>query len=188
MREHDPAPPSFAPPQPQQFQQLGREHRVAILAALALLDTQQHACRVDIVDLQMRDLGHAQARAVGDTERGLVLDARCRFEQPRRFLEAQHLGQLAGMPDDYQRTRQIPPLQRNQEQEPQRRDRPVDGRRANAVLMLMQLEVSDVPRRRCVGRATKERGQAPNVTNLVLLGMGAQAPHEHVLLHALAQG
>ncbi len=120
MREHDPAPLAFAPPQPQQFQQLRREHRVAILAALALLDTQQHACRVDIVDLEMRDLGHPQASAIGDAERGLVLDAGCGFEQPCRFLHAQHVGQLAWMPDDHQCTRQIPSLQRHPEQKSQR--------------------------------------------------------------------
>lgn len=95
MREHDPAPPAFAPPQPQQFQELRRQHRVAILAALALLDTKEHARRVDVIDLEMRDLGHAQACAIRNTEGGLVLEARCSFEQPPRFLHAEHIRQLA---------------------------------------------------------------------------------------------
>ena len=143
--------------------------------------------RVDVVDLEVRDLGHAQARAIGDTERGLVLDAWRRFEQPRRFLHAQHLGQLARIPGDHQRARQIPPLQRHREQEAQRRDRAVDRRRADAVLMLVQLEAPDVLGRRGVGSAPKERGKAPDMTNVVLLRMRSQAPHQHVLLHALAK-
>lgn len=82
--QHHPATPAFAPPQPQQLQGLRREHGVAILASFALFDADQHACALDIIDLEVRDLRHAQARAIGDTERGLVLDARCCFEQPRR--------------------------------------------------------------------------------------------------------
>lgn len=56
MRKHHPATPAFAPPQPQQFQQLRREHGVAILASFALFDADQHACAVDIIDLEVRDL------------------------------------------------------------------------------------------------------------------------------------
>ena len=187
MRKHHPAPPAFAPPQPQQFEQLRREHRVAILAALALLDTEQHALAVDVVDLEVRDLGHAQARAIGDAERGLVLEARCGFEQPRRFLDAEHIRQLAVIARDHQGARQIPPLQCHQEQEPQRRDSAVDGRRSDALLMLIELEAADILRRRGVGRAAEKRGKAPDVTNVVLLRVGAEAPHEHVVLHALAK-
>ena len=44
-------------------------------SSLALFDADQHAFAIDVVDLQVRHLGHAQARAIGDTERGLVLDA-----------------------------------------------------------------------------------------------------------------
>jgi hypothetical protein len=42
--------PRDAPPVAQKFQQLWREHRVTILAALALLDAQHHALAVDIRD------------------------------------------------------------------------------------------------------------------------------------------
>jgi hypothetical protein len=102
----------------------------------ALLDPDQHACRVDIVDLEVRDLGDAKAGTIGDTERSLVLDARRRREQLCGFLDAQHFGQLARMPDNDQRPRQIPSLQRHREQEAQRRDRAVDRTRADPVLML----------------------------------------------------
>ena len=71
-------------------QELRREHRVAILAALALLDAKQHARRVDVVDFEVHDLAHTQACAIGD-ERDLSLEARCGFEQPPRFLHAEHI-------------------------------------------------------------------------------------------------
>jgi len=99
---------------------LRREHRVAILAALALLDAKEHARRVDVIDLEVRDLGHTQARAIGDAECGLVLEARCGLEQSPRFLHAEHIRKLAMIAGDHQGTRQIPALQCHQKQEPQR--------------------------------------------------------------------
>ena len=53
------------PPFAQQFEPLRRKHHVAIPLPLALLDPQRHALAVDIEHLQVRDLGHAQARAEG---------------------------------------------------------------------------------------------------------------------------
>ena len=45
-----------------------REHRVAILAPLALLDPQQHALGVDIRHLQRHHLGDPQTRRVGGAQ------------------------------------------------------------------------------------------------------------------------
>lgn len=135
----------------------------------------------------MRDFGHAKARAIGDPERGLVLEAGCGFEQPPRFLDAEHIRQRAVIAGDHKGTRQIPALQCHQKQKPQRRDSTVDGRRPNTVLMLIQLETTDIFWRRGVGRAPEKRGEATDVTNVVLPRMGAQATHEHIVLHALAK-
>jgi hypothetical protein len=135
----------------------------------------------------MRDFGNAKARAIGDPERGLVLEAGCGFEQPPRFLDAEHIRQRAVIAGDHKGTRQIPALQCHQKQKPQRRDSAVNGRRSHAVLVLIQLEAADILWRRCVGRAADKRGEAPDVTNVVLRCVGAEAPHEHVVLHALAK-
>ncbi len=71
-----PAPrPGLPPPGAQQVQEIRREHDVAVLAALALLDPDQHARRVDVGDLEMDDLRGAQAAAIGDAESRLVLQA-----------------------------------------------------------------------------------------------------------------
>lgn len=122
----------------------------------------------------MHDLGYTQARAIGDTERGLVLEAWCGLEQPPRFLHAEHIRQLAVIAGNHQCARQIPALQRHQKQESQRRDGAVDGRRSDALLMLIKLEAADIVRRRGVGRTPDKRGEAPNVTNVVLPRVGAE--------------
>jgi hypothetical protein len=46
------------------------------------------------IERSPQDLGHPQARAVGDAERGIVLEARRGFEETRHFLLAQHLRQV----------------------------------------------------------------------------------------------
>src|SRR5262249_30343565 len=66
------------------------EHGVAVLLALALLDAQQHALAFDVGDLEVGDLGHAQAGTISDAERGLVLDTRCRLQKPRHLFLAEH--------------------------------------------------------------------------------------------------
>src|SRR3712207_9568548 len=64
------------PPLAQEVEEVGREHDEAVFASLALLDPDQHAGAVDIGDLQVGDLRDAPAAAVGDAERGAVLQAR----------------------------------------------------------------------------------------------------------------
>src|ERR671913_1970999 len=74
------------PPLAQEVEQVGREHDEAVLAPLALLNPDQHAGAVDVGDLQVGDLRDAQAAAVGDAERGAVLEARSMREQQRHLL------------------------------------------------------------------------------------------------------
>jgi len=104
-----------------------------------------------------------------------------------RFLHAQHIGQLALISGDHQHARQIPPLQRHLKQEAQGRDRAIDRRRSDAVLMLRELETSNILADGCITSAPKEGGEAPDMPDVVLLGMPAQAAHQHILLHALAE-
>src|SRR5688572_20883727 len=58
--QHHAAAASLPPPGAQQREQLGREHRMAVFAALALLDPQHHARTVDVADLERDHLGDAQ--------------------------------------------------------------------------------------------------------------------------------
>ena len=108
-----------------------RQHHVAILAPLALLDTDQHALAVDVGHLQRHDLRHAQACAVGDAERGLDLEAGRGFEETRHLFLAQHDRRLARFVHGREMTDKVGPFERHVEKEPQRGDGGVDGPYAN---------------------------------------------------------
>ena len=142
--------PRNAPPVAQQFEQHGGEHRVTIPAALALLDPQHHALAVDVGHLQRGNLGYAQARTIGGAERGLVLDAGGGLQKARHLLGAQHHRQLARLVHKGQVSNRIGAVERHSEEEPQRRDRGVDGRRTDTVLGQVQLEQTQVLIGRCV--------------------------------------
>jgi hypothetical protein len=71
-------------------------HGVAIPAALAALDTNEHPLAVDVADLEGGDLGDPEARAMGDAQGGTVLDAGRGREQPGDLIRAQFGRQLAG--------------------------------------------------------------------------------------------
>ena len=62
-----------SPPGAQPLEHDGREHGVAILAALALLDAQRHALAIDVPDFKRDDFAGAKSRAVGDRKGGLML-------------------------------------------------------------------------------------------------------------------
>jgi hypothetical protein len=76
-RQHDALAPALLPPGPDQRQQICRQQGVAAPAALATLDTDQHALAVDVANLEGGNFGNSQARTVGDRECGVMLEA-CR--------------------------------------------------------------------------------------------------------------
>src|SRR3954453_18713088 len=57
--------PRRPPPGAQQFEQMRRQHHVAVFAAFALIDANDHALAVDVADLERDHLGGAQTRPVG---------------------------------------------------------------------------------------------------------------------------
>src|SRR5580692_2520311 len=64
-RQQQAAPTPLAPPGAQQFEQLRRQHRMAVLTPLAALDAQQHAPGIDIADLERDNFRDAQPGAPG---------------------------------------------------------------------------------------------------------------------------
>ena len=117
-REQPALRPRNAIPVAQKLEQHGGEHRVAILAALALLDAQHHAFGVDIGYLQRDDLGDTQPCTVGDTQRRLVLDARCRLQKARDLLGAQDNRHLARFVHERQVLGEVGAIERHIEKEP----------------------------------------------------------------------
>src|SRR3954471_10582872 len=79
LRQHQALTLSFPPPGAQELEQVRGQHGVAVLAALALLDADQHARAVDVAHLERHDLGDAQSGAIGGAQCGLVLRPRWRF-------------------------------------------------------------------------------------------------------------
>jgi hypothetical protein len=135
----------------------------------------------------MRDFGHPQARAVGDAERGFVLEARRGFEETRHLLLAQNDRGLAWLVHEPQRANQVGAFERHGEKEPQRGNGSVDRPRAYLLLRHMQLKAAKIVARRRIGRPAEESREGPNMPNVVLPSRFAEAARGHVVDHALAQ-
>src|ERR1700738_4590410 len=63
------------PPLPQQIEHFRREHHIAVLAALRLLDANDVLCTVDMLDLEPHDLARAQSAAIAEAEQNARLEA-----------------------------------------------------------------------------------------------------------------
>jgi len=86
-----------------------------------------------------------------------------------------------------QPAREVGPVERVREEEPQRRDDAVHRRHGNAGLALLDLEAAQILRRGRIGRAPHKRGEAPHVADVVPLGLGREPAHVHVVDQASAQ-
>jgi len=90
--------PALGPGEPpvaaQNPQQLRRQHDIAVLAALALLDPDHHPTAVNVGDLEHHHFRHAQAGRVNRGERRAALQARDRLQKAHHLVGAQHDRQL----------------------------------------------------------------------------------------------
>lgn len=116
-----------APVLPQGFQQLGAQHDVTVLAALATLYVNDHALAVDVADLQMRQLRSAHSGGIQRHENRAIEGSCGGIDQPPNFLRTEYFGQ----PDHSLRVRSLVNtpgfLERLDEEKPQRTDSLVDG-------------------------------------------------------------
>ena len=83
-------PATRLPPLAQQVERVGRQHDIAVLAALGLLDPNDLLRAVDVLDLQPDHLAGAQAAAIAETEQHAHLEAARNREQPPRLVLAHH--------------------------------------------------------------------------------------------------
>ena len=153
----------------------------------AAFDPEQHALAVDVADLEGRDLGNAQAGAISDRQRRLVLEAGRRVQQTGNLVRAQHSRHLTRVHHSDQPAREVGPVERVREEEPQRRDDAVHRRHGNAGLALLDLEAAQILRHGRVRRAPQKRGEAPDVADVVALGLEREPAHIHVVDQSLAQ-
>ncbi len=185
-REQPPLRPLCLPVGTQQLEQRGRQHHVAVLAALALLDPNDHARAVDIGDLERDHLGGAQARAIGDAQRRPILEAWRSFQEARHFLRAQNRRQLARLADEGHVRRDVFASKRHREEEAQRRHRRVQAGSRDAARRQMQLIAPQILRARLVRRAAKENGEVPDGADVGCLGPRRESADRHIFDHAPA--
>src|SRR5271169_4089538 len=78
----------------QRLQQLRRQHDIAILLPLSLLDTNDHPPPIDRGRFEVKDFGDTQTRRVTGRQDGTMLDAFYAVEEQHDFLRAEHDGEL----------------------------------------------------------------------------------------------
>src|SRR3954462_6216815 len=87
----------FPPVGAQYNEELRRQHDVAVAAALALVDPDQHAAAVDIAEFQAHHFRYAQPGGIGGHQRGAMLEVRHRPRKPQQLLSAQDDWQLPAL-------------------------------------------------------------------------------------------
>lgn len=98
-----------------------------------------------------------------------MLEADGRVEQAGNLVAAQHDGQIAGMSDANQLARKIRPVERVGEEKSQRRHDTVHRRYRQAGLVLLDLELTDLLRRRRVRRTAQMGRKTTDVTDIIAL-------------------
>ena len=68
-------PGTHPPPLSQQTEHLVRQHHIAVLAALRLLDADDLLCLIDMLDLEPHDLARSQSAAIAEAEQNARLEA-----------------------------------------------------------------------------------------------------------------
>jgi len=176
------------PPVRAQFlQQPRRQHHVAVLAALALIDPKHHALAVDVGDLQVRGLGYPQPRCIGRHQNGPMLQAVDRLEEVHHLLGAEDHRQLERLLGHRDLVRRPGPLERHLVQEAQGRDGNADAaRRELAVFDEMNLVLADLLRAQLVRPAIEVTSERRDLLQVRLLRVLGEVANAHVFEHPLA--
>src|SRR6476619_6548278 len=132
------------PPLAQQVERLRRQHDIAVLAALGLLDPNDLLRSVDVLDLQPDHLAGAQAATIAETKQRADLEVVDDGEQSPRLVPAHHQRDLLGLADVIDLGRKIQSPQRHAKQEPQPGHDAVAVADAHTRLRKVELELANV--------------------------------------------
>src|SRR5674476_1120715 len=179
-------PPARLPPLPQQVERVGRQHDIAVLAALGLLDPNDLLRAVDVLDFQPDHLAGAQAAAIAETEQHAHLEAARDREQAPGLVLAHHQRNLLRLTEVINLGRKIQSPQRHAKQEPQPGHVAVAIADARA-LGKMQLKPADILRRGRVRGPLEKRSKPLAAVNIAPVRPRAELARIHVFDHALAQ-
>src|ERR1700758_4934341 len=181
--------PALQPPCAEQREKLRRQHGMPILAAFAQLDTDQHPFGIDVADPQHGDLAAAQTGAVGDAERGLVLEtgAGRGLDQAGDLLPSKNPRQLPRVVRAGQLMGEVGAPERDGEEEAQCRGLRIHLWWLGTLLDLCELEAADIVAVRGIGGAAEKSGKGLDMPDIVVLCLVAKAPDGHVRDHAAAK-
>src|SRR4029077_5264638 len=181
------SPPARLPPLTQQLERVGRQHDIAVLAALGLLDPNDLLRAVDVLDLQPDHLAGAQAAAIAETKQHAHLEAARDREQAPGLVRAHHQRNLLRLTEVINLGRKIQSPQRHAKQEPQPGHDAVAIADARARLGKMQLKPADILRRGRVRGPLEKCSEPLAAVNMAPLRPRTELACIHVLDHALAQ-
>src|SRR3984893_2083598 len=108
-------PRTSLPPLSQEIDHLRRQHDIAILATLGLLDANDLLRAIDMFDLQPDHFAGSQAAAIAKTERDAGLEARGNSQHATRLVWTHHLRDLLGLAEVIDLGCKIQPPQRHAE-------------------------------------------------------------------------
>src|SRR6202521_1189734 len=180
-------PPARLPPLAQQVERVGRQHDIAVLAALGLLDPNDLLRAVDVLDLQPDHLAGAQAAAVAETEQYAHLEAARDREQAPGLVLAHHQRNLPRLTEVINLGRKIQSPQRHAKQEPQPGHDAVAIADARARLGKMQLKPADILQRGRIRGPLEKRSKPLAAVNMAPLRARTELASVHVLDHPMAQ-
>ncbi|HEV7445277.1 MAG TPA: hypothetical protein VGO18_21960 [Steroidobacteraceae bacterium] len=175
------------PPLAQEIERLGRQHDMAILAPLGLLDANDPLRAVDMLDLQPDHLSRAQATAIRETEQYADLENVGDGQQTPRLVRAHHQWDLLRLTDVIDLGCEIQSPQCHAEQEPQPGHDAVAVADAHARLGKVQLEKADILKCSRVRGPLQERSEPLAAADMAPLRARTELARVHVLDHAPAQ-
>lgn len=181
--------PCLAPVGPQDVQELGRQHDVAVLAPFARVDADHHALAVDRIGRQADRFGDPQAGRIAHGENDSVFRVVDRDEEAVDFLLAHHDWKFLRLAARGDRVVDVPiPLKGHFVKEPDGRDRDQDrtGRQA-LFLDEMELVGPDIFRAKQVRRFAEVAGILGNLLQIRPLRVWREIADLHVFGHALAE-
>src|SRR5271166_3431403 len=175
------------PPLPQQPDHLVRQHHIAVLAALRLLDANDLLCAVDMLDLEPHDLTRPQSAAITETEQNARLEARGHRQQSLDLICAHYQRKLLRLPNVIDLFGQIQSPQCHPEQEPQPGHNAVSVTDAHARIGQVQLKSADILKGRYIRGSLQKPSEplaGPNVTSL---RARTELARIHIFDHTLTQ-
>ena len=171
----------------QDAEQLLGQHDVALLAALAAFDPDDHAAAVDVGRLQTDHLRHPQPCGIGGGQRDASFETRDGFKKANDFIGAQHGRQLARLTGVGDPLRDRLAAERYAVEETQRAHDLIERRPGDALRNQMHLVGADVFQPEPIRRGAEISAEFRDCVDVRLLGRWRQIADGHILNHPATQ-